>query len=111
MAVADDLTGCTAGLGQTETEHHVVQTQLQQAEHVVTGDALHVGGLQVILMELLLQDAVDELDLLLFLQLGAVLGDLLPAVSAGIAGRLFIAIAHDCRGDIELPAFLGDRLS
>ena len=108
--MADDLTSHTTGLGQTKTEHNVVQTQLQQAEHVVTGDALHVGGLQVVLVELLFQDAVYELNLLLFLQLGAVFGDLLAAVSAGIAGGFFIAIAHNGRGNVELPAFLGNRI-
>ena len=61
-------------------------------------------------MELLLKDAVDKLDLLLFLQLGAVLGDLLAAGAAGVAGRLFIAIAHDGRRNVKAPALLGDRL-
>ena len=69
-----------AGLGQAQTVHHVVQAQLQQLEHVVAGDALHVAlSLQVVAVELLLQHAVDELDLLLFLQLAAVLRNLLAA--------------------------------
>ena len=61
-------------------------------------------------MELLLQHTVNKLDLLLFLELRAVLGNLLALVAARVASRLLVAVAHDRRSDIQAPALLGDRL-
>ena len=90
--------------------HNVVQAQFEQLEHVVAGDALHVGRLQVVLVELLFQHTVDELNLLLFLQLRAVFRNLLTTAAAGIALRLLFAITHFRRADAECTALPGDGL-
>ena len=106
----DDLARHAAGLGKAKTIDHVVKAQFEELQQVFTGDALHVGRLEVVTVELLLQHTVNKLDLLLFLELRAVLGNLLALVAARVASRLLVAVAHDRRRDIQAPALLGDRL-
>ena len=108
--MADDLAGHTARLSQTQTVDHVVQTQLEQRHHVLTGGAFHIGSLQVVVIELLLQHTIDKLHLLLFLQLGAIFRHLAATVAIGVALGLLVRIAHDRRRNIKAPAFPGDRL-
>ena len=67
VSVRDQLTSVAAGLSKAQTEHDVVQTALHELEQVLTGLAGHSLSLQVSVVELLLQNAVDELDLLLLL--------------------------------------------
>ena len=55
------------------TSHDVVQTALHELKQVLTGLTGHSLSLQVSVVELLLQNAVDELDLLLLLQLSSCL--------------------------------------
>ena len=106
----DDLTRHAAGLGDAKAIDHVVKTQFEELQQVFTGDALRVGSLEVVTVELLLQNTVNKLDLLLLFELHAVLGNLLALVAARVASRLLVAVAHDRRRDIQAPALLGDRL-
>ena len=78
-----------AGLGKAKTIDHVVKAQFGAAA-VFTRDALHVGRLEVVTVELFLQHTVNKLDLLLFLSaVEAVLETFLAALRAfGIALRL-----------------------
>ena len=80
------LAGHGAGLTEVQAIAHVVETALQQLEHVLAGDALHVGGGQIVLMELTLHDAVGPADLLLLTKLNAVLGLLAAALAVHARG-------------------------
>ena len=110
MTVHNDLTGHSAGLGQAKTIDYVVKTQFQEAQQVLTGNAAHVGCFQVVAMELLLQHAIHKLDLLLFLQLGTILGNLLALVAARVPVGMLLIITHNNRGNTEAPAFLCNGL-
>ena len=61
-------------------------------------------------MELLLQDAVDELHLLLLVELDGILALLLSHLAAGVALGLLLGVTHDSRRDTQRLATLGDRL-
>ena len=110
VSVRDQLTSVAAGLSKAQTEHDVVQTALHELEQVLTGLAGHSLSLQVSVVELLLQNAVDELDLLLLLQLSSVLRLLLAHVAIGVAGSILLCIAHDRRRNAQGLATLCDRL-
>ena len=110
MGVVHQLTGLTAGHGEAQTVHHVVQTALHQAQQVLAGLAGHGGSLLIVSMELLLQDAVDELDLLLLVELDGVLALLLSHLAAGVALGLLLGVTHDGRRNTQRLATLGDRL-
>ena len=69
MAVTHLLTSLGARLREAKTVHHVVQTALEDAQQVLARDALLAAGDLVVVMELLLQNAVDALGLLLLTQL------------------------------------------
>ena len=108
MTVADRLTGLLAGAGEAETEYDVVKTGLEGAQQVLAGHALHAQGALIIVVELLLKHAVDELDLLLLAQLHAVLGFL--ATALGLADRFLLAAVAQLSGiDPELAAALKNR--
>ncbi len=110
VGVVHQLTGLAAGHGEAQTVHHVVQTALHQAQQVLAGLAGHTGSLLVIHTELLLQNAVDELDLLLLVELDGILALLLSHLAAGVALGLLLGIAHDGRRNAQRLAALGDRL-
>ena len=86
MAVADEL----ARLGARRREAHpvddVVEPHLERAEQVLAGHAGPVLGIDEVVAELALEDAVGAADLLLLAQLEAVLADL-AAADAVLAGR------------------------
>ena len=86
VAVGDEL----AGLGARRREAHpvddVVEPQLERAQQVLAGHAGSVLGVDEVVAELALEDAVDAADLLLLAQLEAVLADL-AAADAVLAGR------------------------
>ena len=107
VAVTDGLTGLLAGTGEAETEDHVVKAGLEQRHQVVARDALDLERLVVVAAELLLENAVDELGLLLLAQLTAVLA-LLATLALGLAVRLLVDAHHD-RVDVERAAPLKDR--
>ena len=83
VAVGHELAGGGAGVGETEAEHHVVETGLEDAEEIVTGDAAHALGALEGEAELLLGEAVHHAKLLLLIETDAVFGDL-------AAGRLAV---------------------
>ena len=60
---------------------------------MLTGDAGHLLRLLIVETELLFQHAVDELDLLLLIELHAVLALLFANVGLGIAYSLDLALA------------------
>ena len=79
-----------AGDRETHAVDDVVQASFQQLQQVLAGVALLGRGLLVVVAELALQQAVDTLDLLLFTQLGGVVGQLALAGHGGavLAGLL-----------------------
>ena len=107
VAVTDGLTGLLAGAGKAQTEDDVVETALEDAHQVVAGDALALHGEDVVVAELLLENAVDELGLLLLAKLDAVLA-LLTTTALGLAVRGLVDAHHD-GVDAELAAPLEDR--
>ena len=85
------LTGLGARLREAKAVHHVVQTALEDAQQVLARDALLAAGDLVVVMELLLQNAVDALGLLLLTQLQTVFA-FLDTLLAGLAGRVVAAL-------------------
>lgn len=71
MTVRNQLTSLTSGASHAHSENNVVKSGLKELEEVLTGDTLFLGSEFVVVIELLLEDAVDELELLLLLQLEA----------------------------------------
>ena len=76
-----------------KTENNVVKALLKDGEEVLTGDAGHFLRSLVVEAELLLQHAVDELDLLLLIELNAVLALLLANLSLRVAYGFDLALA------------------
>ena len=88
----------------TEPQRDVVEAALEQHEQVLTRHATHARGLVVVAAELLLQQAVDALDLLLLAQLltvvaGALLATLtvltrgvLPPLVSALVGEATVAL-------------------
>ena len=107
MAVTDGLTGLLAGAGEAKTEDDVVETGLEDRHQVVTRDALDLEGLLVVTVELVLQNAVDELGLLLLAQLTAILA-LVATLALGLTVGLLVDAHHD-GVDVKGPAPLEDR--
>jgi hypothetical protein len=79
-----ELTGLGARGGETQGVGHVVEPELELAEQVVAGDSGLLRSALEVEPELLLEQAVNALDLLLFTKLYAVAEDLraAPAVLA-----------------------------
>ena len=111
MTVVDKLAGLAAGGGEAEAEDDVVQTALKLDQQVVAGLAGHTDGLLIVAAELLLQNAVDELDLLLLIELGGILGLLFAHLGVGVAGGFLFVVAHRGGADAQSLAALRDRLS
>ena len=100
------MAGLLAGAGEAKTEDNVVKTALEDAHQVVTGDARALLGQVVVLVELVLQNAIDELGLLLLLELDAVLALLATTTLRLAVGSL--VNAHHNGVDAELAAPLKD---
>ena len=108
VAMGNDLTSFLAGLSEAKTEYNVVETRLEDAHKVFTGNAGHSLSALEVTTELLLQNAVDELRLLLFTELHAVFGFL--ATTLGLTdGFLLAAITHNSRIQTELATTLENR--
>ena len=82
MAVNEDVTMgdplaslCTA-CAETEALNNIVKATLKQAQHIFTGNALHVRCHIIVLAELGLENTVCSAAFLLFTELGAVFGSL-----------------------------------
>src|SRR5919202_1014759 len=91
-----------AGWGRPAPVDHVVQPRLQQLEQGLAGDALPAGRLDVVVVELLLEHAVDAAGLLLLPELQVVLALLEPA-AAVLAGRVG-PLLHRTLGALALGA-------
>ena len=109
MTVVDKLSGLTAGIGEAESVDNVVQTTLDEAQQIFTGVAAGTGSLLVVGTELLLEDAIDELDLLLLGQLHGVLGLLGSSLAAGVLLGV-LGVAHGSGRDAQRAAALQNGL-
>ena len=113
MAVHGDVTmknglaGLLAGASKAKAEHDVVEPGLEDGHEVVARDALALKSQLVVAAELLLENAIDELGLLLLAKLRTVLA-LLTATLLGLTVR-FLVDSHDDGIDAELTAPLKDR--
>ncbi len=76
MTMTNELTGLATRISEAETEHDVVKTTLEQAEQVLTSDALHLLGFIIISTELLLEHSIDKLCFLFLFQLQTILRNL-----------------------------------
>ena len=79
MAVGNGLASFLAGASEAQTEDDVVQAGLEDGEQVLTGNALEGLSTLEVATELLLENAVDELSLLLLAQLKSVFAFLTTA--------------------------------
>src|SRR5205807_8007312 len=87
VTVADELSRLRARGRQPEAVDDVVEPSLQQLQQRLAGDAPRPLGRLEVAPELILQHAVDALDLLLLAQLQAVAGQLRFPRLAVLAGR------------------------
>src|SRR5439155_6921739 len=101
VAVADELARLPARGGESESNEHVVESRLEQAQEVVAGDARLAARLRVVVAELPLEDPVVAAGLLLLAQLEPVLG-LLRAAAAVLAGRVVAALDAALVGEAAL---------
>src|SRR5215217_1667703 len=102
VRVPHQLARLVAAAGQPAPVDHVVQPRLQQLEQGLAGDALPAGRLDVVVVELLLEHAVDPAGLLLLPELQVVLA-LLEAAAAVLAGRVG-PLLHRALGALALGA-------
>ena len=99
VTVRDEMAGLRPGRGDAHPVDDVVEAQLERAQEVLTGDTRASLGLDEVVAELALEDAVGAADLLLLAELEAVLADL-AAAHAVLAGwrrapleRAFLRVA------------------
>ena len=100
--MGDHLTRHRTGFAEVQAVRDVIETTLDERQHVLTGDALHVGRHVVVLAELGFKDAVCAADLLLFTQLQTVLGLLLSALT--VHSRRGMAKGHRALFGVALVA-------
>ena len=112
MTVRYELTSLTTGGCHAHSENDVVKTGFQKPDKVFTGNAFLFGSMFIVVTELLFENAVNKLPLLLFLKLGAVLGNLLASVAAGVSlGFLIFGIAQYRGTDVQRSALLQNRIA
>ena len=88
VAVADQLAGGGAALGEAEKVDHAVEAGLEELQETLAGDAaLALGGLEG-LAELALEQAVDVAELLLLVQADGELRQLAAEFGAVLAGGI-----------------------
>src|SRR5882757_997783 len=87
VAVAHQLAGGVAGLGEAGPVNHVVQPRFEDLQHDLAGLAGLLVGLGVVAAELLLQHAIDPAGLLLLAQLEQVFA-VLAAAAAVLTRRV-----------------------
>src|SRR3990172_3668596 len=78
VAVHHQLPGLAPGLAQPEAIDDVIHTAFEDLEKILAGQARQPAGLLQVMPELPLQDAVDNLGLLLLHELNAPFGELPP---------------------------------
>ncbi len=87
VVVADDLPSFGAGEREPEAVDDVIEPALEEPEHLLARSALAAGCVEVIGAELLLENAVNAPNLLLFTEAHCVLGEL-HACEAVLTRRL-----------------------
>src|SRR5687767_7184957 len=87
VAMANQLARLRPRRGEAHAIDRVVETALEQLQQRFTGDAAGTLRLLEVAAELILQHAVDALDLLLLAQLHAVADHLRLAQASMLAGR------------------------
>src|SRR5881628_1331607 len=92
MAVADELSGRGARVGEAKVVDNVVQTRLQDLEHLLAGDAAALEGPLVHAAKLPLHQPVEIAKLLLFQQTHAVVGGLAAGLWAVHARAVITAL-------------------
>ena len=98
--MAHELASLGAAGAPSGTEGQVVEPKLQHHQQVLTRDAWGLAGLDVEVVELLFEQAIDAACLLLLTQLSEVLRPLTHTVATVFAGRIGAAVAvADCLGD------------
>src|SRR5688500_3122158 len=97
VAVAHQLAGHVAGLGEAGPVDHVVEARLEDLQQDLTGLARLAVGLFVVTAELLLEDAVDAAGLLLLTKLEQVLA-VLGAAAAVLTRRVGPDLDRALRG-------------
>ena len=88
MTMTNNLTCLLTGGSKAQTEYYIVQSSLQKANQVITGDTWHLLCFCIVSAELLLKYTIDELCLLLFLQLHAILANLTTSAARLTLGTL-----------------------
>src|SRR3954469_12376974 len=101
MTVQDELARLAPGGSEAEANEHVVEPRLQQPQKILAGDTGLAARLLVVVGELPLEHAVVAAGLLLFAQLGPVLG-LLLAATAVVARRVGASLDAALVGEAAL---------
>ena len=96
-----ELARLTARGAEAEPVDHVVESDLEQPQQVLAGDALLAARHHVVVVELLFEHLVEAPRLLLFAQLQQVLG-LLDAPAAVLARRVRAALDRAFVGEAAL---------
>ena len=108
MSVSNELSCLTSCESETHSVNYVIKSGFEDSDKVITGLALHLGSDLEVVVEGLFKHAVDELQLLLFLELHTILRNLFSAVSTGISLGL-LRNAHYHGADAQVSASLEDR--
>src|SRR3954469_12997646 len=101
MTVQDELARLAPGGSEAQANEHVVEPRLQQPQKILAGDTGLAARLLVVVGELPLEHAVVAAGLLLFAQLGPVLG-LLLAATAVVARRVGASLDAALVGEAAL---------
>src|SRR5262249_39972316 len=81
VPVAHELARLRPRERETQAVHHVVEPRLEQAQHLFARAPLPAGRVEVVLLELTLDDAVDAPHLLLLAEADRVLAELHAGVT------------------------------
>src|SRR5260370_19543239 len=92
VPVADDLPRLRAAGPQAHPVDDIIETALEQSQHVIAGDAFHHGGLFVVIAELGLEDTVDAARFLLLAKLQSVSHGLLHLLVLAMLPRDEVAL-------------------
>src|ERR1044071_158819 len=106
MSVIDQLSGLTAGRGETSAIDSIVQSPLQKEQEVLAGNPLHASSAFEVVAKLPFKNEVDTFDLLLLAQLLAVTDQRLAASQrvSVLSGRLSTAFLNRASGFVTTIA-------
>ena len=103
VTVVDELASLRTGRSPSGAVHHVVEAQLKETEHVLTGNAGATVCFVVDVAELAFAQAVGETCLLLFLQLEQVFTDVAAATGLAVIARWVWALVESDRLALGAP--------